>query len=484
MWKRLQTCILFSVLTQFGVAWGGSFYLYEDFTGVSPTNGWLTNIAYGRAAGTVTPTTTAGGGVFTTWTNTSGVYQLRNTQNDGTGGRNGIWMGRYLFNTNKYYASSKNPFGVEVIRTYSWMDYEVANNTTADLRRHCATSLFLFEENASPIPKIITRDDGESNFWYTFKNNFEFCNETGVWGANDRRFHIGYYDTALNSLNSALSNAVRPDGRVTNIHAAINFDFQIDQNNGISNNEDTGWRLVHNGSYIRMFVNPNPNGTNVTNWPNEWFYIGERQVVWSSNIQFMMGSSQMANNANSGSGGAFRGDADFDDVRVRSAVDTAVGEWHPLPKKEQITIALNWADGNAGVNFIRLIAKTSGGGIEPENIAISILEGEEIRLLKVVRYFPDHYPRVSEAALITLGGGEYRLLLGKHLYPNKKRETIFRIEASGQKFEAAPQCFVTAERFAFMPKQLFGQDATTGWQEVDLATPKAIALGFTLGRKP
>ncbi len=156
----------------------GSFYFYDSFTSLSAD--WLTNIAYGRAAGTVTPTTAGGGGTFTSCFRTAGnTYRFQDTPNNGTGGRNGYWMGRYLMSTNRYFATSYQPFGVEVVRSYCYMDYEVSVNTTGDLRRHSSTSFFLFEENTTPIPKIQTRDDGETNFWFSFRNSLEFCNEVG-----------------------------------------------------------------------------------------------------------------------------------------------------------------------------------------------------------------------------------------------------------------------------------------------------------------
>lgn len=84
-----------------------SYYYYEDFSG-GYTSEWIPLLAYGRS-GTITPT--AAGGTFPTHNIVGQEVQLRGTPNDGLGSRNGYWMGRYVYNTNRYDATASAPFG-------------------------------------------------------------------------------------------------------------------------------------------------------------------------------------------------------------------------------------------------------------------------------------------------------------------------------------------------------------------------------------
>ncbi len=488
----LSISLLFVMFLTSNNLFSQSKYYKEPFTdnfGVTQTE-WSNFIAYGRQYGVVVPD--VAGGTPSTLTIAGGVLQLRNTPNDGGGARNGYWMGRYAYNTNRFSATAYHPFGVEAIRTYAWLDYEVNSTATADLRRHCSVSMWLFQEKTTPITKVYGYGN-PAGMWDTFANSIEFANEVGVWGAGDRRRVIGYYETALNSLD--LVNGIRPDGRSINLTNMVNFDFQLNINNGIAQSSNVGFRMIHNGNAIQFFVNPDPDNNDAA-WPNEWCYIGERQVVWNDRMQFMIGHAQQANNANSGSGNDFRQDADWDDVLVKNAVNYVGISMAPasIPVNTNVkTLVMTISNQilkqtgltNAGVNVIK-ITKPSDffwPSLPITNcIAVSNYyddTGVKKGLLPF-RYYPlvvsaTNYPGVGRFGVIT-NGDTLTLILGDQItnMSTSGEEVVkvyMKLKATNYFTGAQFQAHVKAEQYDTMLVANKNKYSTAGWEQaVEMAS--------------
>lgn len=431
----------------------------------------------------------------------AGTLSFSRSCNPGAAARVGYWIGRYAINTNTFSANGISPFGVEAVRTYAWLDYLVHNNATQDLSRHSTVGMWLIDD-AYNIPKIQAETGNDADFWRTFANSIEFCNEVGVWGTTDRRRYIAYYENSLVGLD--LSNAVRPDGRVMNIADVVNFDYRIDDTldygygigNGMPCASNIGFRMVHNGNAIEFLVNPNPRGDNTL--PNEWMSIGQRSVIWSNNIQFMFGNAQKTadyrytGGYTTAANGPARSDANFDDVLVRSAANRSVITFTPsgispsvITQAITLVISNDFLTGisNAGVNYLRITKPNrfvwNTDFTNTNAFAVTTRYDGTTHVLTNGWFDYARFPANNEAAIMTnfqtntAMSNEIRIVLGDQISntgfaTNGVIEVRMQVLITNDDFTAdAFTVHVTAEQFDTMPPSKKGAYATTGWQKCE-----------------
>ncbi|MBI4978827.1 MAG: hypothetical protein HZC28_15220 [Spirochaetes bacterium] len=428
------------------------------------------------------------------------ALSLARSCNPGTAQRVGYWIGRYDLNTNKYNVNAYDPFGVEIIRTYAWLDLLVHSDASGDLSRHAAVSMWLVDD-ANNIPKIQTETGVDADFWQTFNNSIEFCNEVGVWGTGDYRRYIAYFENAL--IPFALNNAIRPDGTTTNLSNIINFNFNADSavdsgygyGNGVPHASNLGFRMVHTGTSVDFFVNPNPYGQYTL--PNEWMYIGSRPVSWSNNIQFMFGHAQKTADYRYGGGytttgnGPARADANFDDVLVRSVADVSAITFSPsnvgvsgsyVPVTLIISNYILPGMTNSGVNYIRIQKPDSyiGWNTDFTNtnyFMITTRYDGTTHQLTNGWYSSSRFPANGEASIMTnfqtnaAMSNEIRIVLGDQITntgfaTNGVIEIRMLLQITNEGFTGKPfTVYINAEQFDLMSPGQKGKYATTGWKK-------------------
>lgn len=463
------------------------YYYREDFSGALGAE-WVSYFAYGRN-GVIVPQI----GTFPTTINVTGdMLQFRRLASDGDHDRNGYWSGRNVYNTNRFDASATRPFGVEIIRTYAWLDYASNSIDVTDSRRRCSVSIWLFRDTEPQMVK--TLDYSRANEWIFMENQLEFANEVGVWGS-ERRRKIMYHEGIEVDLST--TNAVRPDGRLYDTSARVNFDFRLDQNTSEKQNDEVGFRFVHNGSTVFFQVNPDPYDNDAE--PNEWMTIGSKEMTWNTGMQFMVGHAQKASRNNSlPTGSHFLQDADWDNFLIRSAAGTSklyIPNTFVRPgifQKAAFIISNTFSSTDSGINYIHIIKPDTF--LWPSAIAdICVRTGYEgngeLKTLKSVPYDHDRYPASDEAAIMikkfynpasgVIGKNDVRIILGSQISPLSKItrsdiEIEIMLKPLSDSFENDSfSVFITAEQFENTPRHQKNRYATCGWQKSGCAVIQA-----------
>lgn len=320
-----------------------------------------------------------------------------------------------------------------------------------------------------------------TNEYESFERYVDFVDHCGCWGSsnNDMRQMISYYDGSEVSLNSKITSALSPSGTQTNVSSILNWDYNLTANISTSTNTNAiGFRLVHTGSSIAFYVNPNPYDM-LPNMPNEWLYLDERGVTWTNNFQFMIGTQIYGFSGYLGQEMAW---ASFDNLLVRNAT-VATGFWvQPLeiPSERDVHYFSIYLSNqllpfpeSAGVNSVR-IAPPAGFAWDARWAQRVVVEPdwEGGKPLRVVSFDAAKYPGKDEVAVLPeASGGELRLVLGSQMEAKERAQArLLKLsfplralpDASG-----APGSFtvsVNAEQFAAMPKGLKNRYSTAGWE--------------------
>jgi len=279
-YKHLNFLFLLILLFPFSLS---AYYYYEPFNTFDNTV-WRTNV-YWRD-GYVMPSTVPP--YTTTPSIVGGQLQWSGEPNNADGTLEGIYVGQCLTNRNLYKASSTNPFGVQIIRTYCF--YTGPDNQE---KRNYDSGLWLFRDKSISL-------------WEHY-GKYVLLSDICKGSATDRgQATWCYYDG--NEYVFDLANAIRADGKTKIDLSKLNWDY----NSGTAaagtdrgNTNEIGLRITHNGSRINFYINPDPyeNGyrypategelppyTGFTNFPNEYCLVGYCDVLWNTNLKFMFGN--------------------------------------------------------------------------------------------------------------------------------------------------------------------------------------------------
>lgn len=366
--RILKFPILLILFIFTSISFGQSYYYRETFeTNIGQTE-WTNELYYGMEKVAVSRIEISTQAIDT---KAAGKLALRGNCNSGGVGyeeRNGYWVGKWIFNNNRYDASAEKPFGVEIIREMCELDPDTGATDPADARAQVFVGMALFVDQNPPMIKTYLQAD-RTDEWTKFANYFNFVDRTGClsrW-ANDVFQMISYYDGSENSLNAnCRTAALSPRGTAYNISNLACFNYQLTgggNNPNAPNNNPLGFRITHDGTYLRLYINPNPYNT-TAGYPNEWLLITTQQVLWKNNIQFMIGHGQMCNNSVS----VPQIDANFDNLLIKSSADVSKQSINPnsMPASTTLTdyktltlvfsntILKQSGKTNAGINYIKI----------------------------------------------------------------------------------------------------------------------------------
>jgi len=438
-----------------------AYFLQDSFD--HNGNGWVSNFCYARD-GVVWPQLN-----FTTaiWI-TNGVLSNGGSPNNGGGNaRNGFWKGLMTYQTNLFQARPTAPFGWEIMRTNARIIQ--GGGAVNDARQQAEVSLWMFVWKQSPSPLT------GSNEWDIFDDFMCYYDFSGNYGTLTQHSNeIGCYNGVPQAFN--IQQALGPMGGYSNLTNIILWDYLIDGSR--LNTNWIGFRMVHDGSSISFYANPDPYDRNSV-YPNEWFLVGNRPVLWSNSIQLMVGTEGRSRNY------LQTVDAIFKDFLVRSATSGVgfyvVPEAAPVRQgvREISLIISNRLEpfpDNAGINFIRIL-KPTACEFEVEllrelsvtsYLGESGLEWATETIMSDGRYFPNDRQVV---VLTNHLPSEVRLLLGKQLdrrtakgYENLGVKLKVRARGNGSAV-LEPGVFVMAEQFDGMPAHKKNRYSTCGWEK-------------------
>lgn len=496
------------------------------------SNGWTNSLWYGRE-GAIVPAVSkpadSNNGYGHLLTNylysfmsqqimSNGKLEIKGcpSPGDSNSSRDGRWKGKYIFHTNRYSASEVTPFGWEVIREAAFIDLsDTAINppaggnwvpgTSLDARKHATLGLAMFyDDPLNPARKVFSIDRTYEGA--TFQNYFEFVEHMGFLTSAYRRYE--YYDSSEVSLESAFLGGVRPDGSSTNLSNAMYYDYQMNVNSAIVltnttwNSNAIGFRIIHDGSSLNLYVNPNPYGQRPA-YPGEWIYVGKRSVIWASNFQIMIGHGQRGFGGYLGHEWAF---GTFDNLLIRSACDNSTITFSPASISNAInyqTISIVITNvilptQNAGVNYLRIIKPASFDYTNDLIAGISVKthfsnNATECVLSNYI-YSNDSFPADAQFAIMTnswtntAGSNEIRILLGNQItnltQPEWEYVKIDIVSRSTNTtfYNDAWTAYVMAEQFHAMPSTKLSNYSTCGWQKCTgsglLGVTTSPALGY------
>ncbi|MBI4978970.1 MAG: hypothetical protein HZC28_15940 [Spirochaetes bacterium] len=503
-----------------------SYYLSEDF-GVADgsvmlsnivintnwangTNGWTNGMWYGRE-GVIIPE--LAGAPLLTNTNmymsqqimSNGKLEISGCPSPADGGssRDGRWKGKWVYHTNRYSATVYHPFGWEVVRELSFLDIsdvvtkpgsggaaDHVPTPKSDARKHATLGLAMFYDNpAASLEK--TYNFNRAYEGGSFANYFEWSEHAGFLSTWFRRFEV--FESSEVSIEDDFLDARRPDGAVSNVSNAMYWDYIITNaatwtpltNTNYWNSNAIGFRVVHDGSDLNLFVNPNPYGKRPA-YPNEWMFVHKRPVTWNSNFQIMIGHGQRGFGGYLGHEWAY---GTFDNLLIRSAADLSQIYFQPAAIANAgtfQTVAMVISNvilqtTNAGVNYIRIIKPASFDLTNDLLVGIRVKThysntASEITLSNYF-YSNDSFPDDGQCAIMTnswtnaAGSNEIRLLLGNQItnmtqadWEYVKVEMVIR-STNPTFFNDAWTAYVTADQFNAMPSSKLSNYSTCGWQK-------------------
>lgn len=482
----MKRVLIYFIFLSVFLSWNlhaGSYYYYEDFTtgfGASQSE-WSNGFFYGRD-GVVLGVP---GCDYSSQDINAGQLQLTGSTYDSPPvdyAYEGWWVSKAVFNTNKFNSTTIQSFGVESIRKYCDIDVHTNGGEPNDTRKHSVTGFWLYVDD-------IPSHDSE---WSAFQNFVQFGDHVGDYGVNNNTMKqkISYYSGVEVELD--LKQAVRPDGRVVDISNVGNWTYNMYGNPSDPNTNHIGFRMVHDGSYIRFYMNPNPYYSNNNGLPDEYLYLGKKQVAWNQNIQFMFNHEQQCDSFWL-PGQVHQQDVYWDEVLVKSAVNVSKQTNFPLKvtvSTEIKTITLKISNEilqsgsimNSGVNYIRIVkpSQCKWPSTLPITNCITISNYYDDTAFKrgliTTSFYPNNpaatnYPATGTCAVVT-NTNEIRIILGDQItnMSVSSREVIWiemKFIISNQFTSLDFNSYVMAEQIDSMTASQKGKYSTCGWQKTE-----------------
>lgn len=310
--------------------YSNSLYQYEDFSAV-PATGWSnatagTNDTWNNTNRGVTYSRE---GSYATDGSTDIVFRIDNGGNGrltftgatGTitteGGDNGeiqaydwsVWSGKMaVYHGTSYSASANQPFGIQIIKEETRLDPNDDNSNDESHRHQNAFMFYIYQpeagvfNNANIPPRPFTNIVGMYEKYYA---------QRPVLGSPVSEW--GYYISAESNFN--LAAGTRPDGTLNYDLSGAPLQWNYDDyyststvngsaglddsgnftdavhNPNSANQNPVGIRIVHNGSTLYFYANPNPvdGDGKYEALPNEYIQVGQVGATFTDSMNYMLG---------------------------------------------------------------------------------------------------------------------------------------------------------------------------------------------------
>ncbi|MDW8306909.1 MAG: hypothetical protein RML34_07600 [Leptospiraceae bacterium] len=265
---------------------------------------------------------------------------------------NNIWTGRMARYETLYNASATDPFGVQVIRYFAVIDPSDREDNAIYNRSNIG--LWLVQNNAVTSETNFTASSPTGDwapinnaiYFYEMQINRETQPIWGYFAGSDVNLNANLASAPRTNLTGTDNIGSTPNGLIFEndnsspahngriivsrtgagatmnsgscpatmseikgynyVRATSRFDDNIAASGGnggtcgVGNQREVGMRLTHDGSIVRMYLNPNPhsrpgthNGVNYSSFRNEWYRVGQHMIGFNTNMKVMLGQEQL-----------------------------------------------------------------------------------------------------------------------------------------------------------------------------------------------
>ncbi len=249
-----------------------TYFFLDNF---SSQGNWITNLRYNLSLGVWTNIYVLQGGdvgpQLTNWVVTGGKMNFGSGYNATPVGYTTSFYGIYsLFTNRSFNASKKNPYGFEITRITIRQD-----NGTESWQ---AGSFDLCMVQAKPS---VTNGNTLNGLRGEKFDNLVNLTETD-WQNKSSASYYGWSQSIYPNSKIDLTAVTDSSGTTANLSSLLEVNYSAGANNNV-----VTFRLVNDGEYVYWYVNPNP--LNVGSYTNAFYLVDKKPVVFSNNLQPMIG---------------------------------------------------------------------------------------------------------------------------------------------------------------------------------------------------
>lgn len=217
-----------------------------------------------------------------------------------------LWTGRTARFERKYSASQEEPFGFQVNRYYGLQG-------GSSIYRQTSNNIWLIESPAGSISEMLPNGATTGCTSFTQVPDGTDCSFTDSHIHAENEWQDYDFDVISNFIflfdkesNETMWQYYYGGEQDINLATAVTFDKtaqNLDANtNGVPDKRDdreVGIRMTHDGTTVRIYMNPNPHGragtyinVDYTGYSNAWYEVTNRAVPFNSNMKVMIGQEQ------------------------------------------------------------------------------------------------------------------------------------------------------------------------------------------------
>ncbi len=263
---------------------------------------------------------------------------------------NGFWTGQTMKLEKPFSATPENPFGFEILRTYS--------------RLNPCAYIWAYERCQAELDIWLVHDTGTVNNHRDLYDGYMLLYEWSVMGYTNapiesQKSYVGYYDGVAHDIDFQYSkDAVGNQINLTNnsIHS-INYNYvwqtwRFWDGPNVPNPNHYGLKMEHDGTKISIYINPDPDDNDA--YPNEYCLVAQKNVPWHDNMKILIGHENRNEDT-------IRQEAFYDYIRIISAtagtfisIEPPGVPVSPIPKSFTLALENEIGGTNAGVNYIEI----------------------------------------------------------------------------------------------------------------------------------
>ena len=461
--KTLILVIIFSLVPVSLLA--GSYYYTTDFSSMAQFNQeWKTNWKYGFDGLTADPLVSVNKSSF--FASSNGQLYLQGAPYQACVGSvgycyNGYWTAyAALFTNEKFSASATQPFGFEILRTYSKLDAN--SGGSRPYRFTTQLDIWLVQDDGSTINHRDTYP-GFICLYENARNGTDSNDQNGsFWGFFDGTKHWIDFSKSTNAYGQQIN--------LTN-HLIHSLNWPYDYwNTAIPNTNHYGIKIVHDGQYISMYINPDPDDNDA--YPNEYCLVARREVLWNDNLTMILGHEVRDQNMQNAQ------DAHYDYLKIKSAANKSKVFLEPPYFKGdtmhcQLFLSNDILSQNAGINYVELNLPAGVSLDSLDDIAVkTYFNGKKLLKLQNKIYKNNKINSglsSDEVGIFELPNHHLALILGTQIVNNKdpNKEHLFidlNLKMSKEVKEGEIQAFVENRQFDAI-KQSWNHSSTCGLQK-------------------
>ncbi len=217
-----------------------------------------------------------------------------------------LWTGRVARFERKYSASESQPFGFQIIRYYGRLG-------GSSIYSQNTNNIWLIESSTGSISEMLPNAATSGCTSFTQRPDGTDCTFTDSHTHEYSDWQDYDFDTINNFIflfdkqsNEAMWQYYYGGEQDINLATSTTFDKStqnLDANgDGVPDKRDdreVGIRMTHDGTTVRIYMNPNPHGrtgtyinVDYTGYSNAWYEVTSRAVPFNTNMKVMVGQEE------------------------------------------------------------------------------------------------------------------------------------------------------------------------------------------------